>query len=86
MHLGGMPRYFFDIRDGDETITDDVGAECADVGAARGEALRALAEMLKDFASANDEARAFAVTVRDIGGTRLLEARLDYAVNMPDAR
>jgi hypothetical protein len=43
-----MPRYFFDLRDGDVLISDDQGLVLATIEAAQDEAKRALASMAKD--------------------------------------
>ncbi len=44
----GMPRYFFHIRDGENTIPDEEGLELADNEAAEVEARRSAMEMLAD--------------------------------------
>ena len=43
-----MPRFYFDVRDGDKLDLDDEGLEFASTHEARVEASRALAEMIKD--------------------------------------
>jgi hypothetical protein len=43
-----MPRFYFDVRDGDKLDLDDEGVEFASTHEARVEASRALAEMIKD--------------------------------------
>ncbi|MEI9889968.1 MAG: hypothetical protein WDN45_04395 [Caulobacteraceae bacterium] len=40
-----MPRYFFNVQDG-VAVDDREGAECVDLGDARGEAVRRVAAML----------------------------------------
>ena len=59
-----MPHYFFDTRDDDKFICDDVGLELADVQAATKIAARSLAELaLEVLPSAS--ARCLGVDVRD---------------------
>ena len=41
----GMPRYFFDIRDGEELIPDEEGMDLPDLEAAFREAVRSLADI-----------------------------------------
>jgi hypothetical protein len=43
-----MPRFFFDVREGDSFTTDDEGLEFPDIERAQCEASRALADMAKD--------------------------------------
>ena len=43
-----MPRYFFDIRDGQGTHRDDTGLDLPDLDTAIAEARRALADMNRD--------------------------------------
>lgn len=43
-----MPRYFFNIQDGQD-IADDTGTVCADAIEARAEAVVAAGEMLRDL-------------------------------------
>lgn len=43
-----MPRYFFDTRDGDIFIEDDVGLELPDLQSVKVEAARSLAELACD--------------------------------------
>jgi hypothetical protein len=43
-----MPRYYFNLRDGDEFIPDDEGIELAAIQCARDEALRGLADCVRD--------------------------------------
>ena len=47
-----MPRYFFNIRQGDQTIIDDEGVECESLDAVRDEALQSAREIMSnDFRS-----------------------------------
>jgi hypothetical protein len=47
-----MTRYFFHIRQGDQTIIDDEGVECESLDAVRDEALQSAREIMSnDFRS-----------------------------------
>ena len=59
-----MPRYFFDTRDDDAFIKDDVGVELADLEAAKTMAGTALAELARDVLPGSVR-RELAVQVRD---------------------
>jgi hypothetical protein len=70
-----MPRYYFDIHDG-ETFTQDLGGlELEDVAAAQAEAQRALAEVAKDKLPDKNR-RDFTATVRDEAGQTVLRITL----------
>ncbi len=62
-----MPHYFFDSRDGDDLIRDDVGIDLPDLEAARFEATRALAEIASDVIPGS-AGRSFSIEVRDQQG------------------
>jgi hypothetical protein len=59
-----MARYFFDMRDGDTFIPDDVGVVLPNVEAARDQAAVALAEMAKE-ALPGSVRRELAIEVHD---------------------
>lgn len=57
-----MPRYYFDVRDGEELFVDDDGMELPDMDTAIGEARRALADMVRDsLRSAGPESVSIAI-------------------------
>lgn len=58
-----MPLYFFDTRDGDLFVSDDDGAELADLDAAKAVASASLAELARDLIRGNDR-RVLIVEVR----------------------
>ena len=70
-----MPRYYFDSRDGDTFIPDEVGLECEGIEQARDQAALCLAEMAKD-ALPGSTRREFAIEVRD--GVPVLRAYLVF--------
>lgn len=65
-----MPRYYFDIRDGDELAPDEEGVDLPTIGAVQLEAARSLAEMAKDAVPSVDKngGHRMAVEVRDDSG------------------
>jgi hypothetical protein len=63
-HQTSVPLYFFDSRDGETFIEDDVGLEFATLEEARDEATSALATMAKE-ALPGSERRELVIEVRD---------------------
>lgn len=59
-----MPRYFFDIRDGQDLFIDDDGMELPDIDTAIAEARRALADMMRDSLR-TDGGDAVSIAIRD---------------------
>ena len=62
-----MPRYFFDIHDGELSI-DHEGRECADFDAARVLALATVPEVARWAAPEGSDRQAFTMLVRDGAG------------------
>lgn len=76
-----MPRYYFDIREGDEFAPDEEGLVLASLQAAQDEAARSLADMARDTIRKVDGAgHQMAIGVRDEHGP-VLEMRLSFAVD-----
>ncbi len=73
-----MPRFYFDIHDG-EWSRDDVGTECRDVEAACREAKQALPEIALDQAPRDGDRRAITVLVSDEDRQPVYSATLTYA-------
>jgi hypothetical protein len=71
-----MPRYFFDSRDGEAFIEDDVGTELPDLAAAKIIAAQSLAELARDVLPGSEK-RVLIVEVRE-GRRPVLEARLTF--------
>jgi hypothetical protein len=59
-----MARYFFDTRDDDEVILEDLGLECRDLEFIRAEAATSLAELARDVLPGSIRRR-LRVDVRD---------------------
>lgn len=62
-----MPLFFFDTRDNDDFIEDDMGLDFPDLEAVKVEAARALAELARDVIPGSLK-RELAVEVRDALG------------------
>ena len=78
-----MPHYFFDTRNNNGFIEDDIGLELPDLEAARREATLSLAELARDVVAGRERWIAI-VEVRE-GVTPVLEARLTFeAVVLPN--
>ena len=73
-----MPHYFFDTRDGDMFIEDDIGLDLPDLDAAKRQATLSLAELARDVI-AGSERRILIVEVRE-DRKPVLEARLTFEV------
>jgi hypothetical protein len=74
-----MPRYYFEIRDGDACTFDDEGLELDGIDAARDEAARTLGEIARDVLPGSVR-RVLGLTVRDEAQEPLFEARLVFDV------
>ena len=84
--MGGTPaaaagslavaRYFFDTRDNETFIPDDVGIDYPDLEAVKVEAARALAELARDVIPGSLR-RELAIEVRDESGP-VLRARMTF--------
>ncbi|TIX46555.1 MAG: hypothetical protein E5V36_00845 [Mesorhizobium sp.] len=75
-----MPRYFFDFADANDVYPDDQGTDLPDVEAAKVEAAKALAAIVKD--KADGSAQDFAMIVRTETGEVLLHARIRLEIDM----
>jgi hypothetical protein len=76
-----MPVYFFDTRDDDKFVSDDVGVELVDVRAASEVAARSLAELALDVLPRSTERR-LAVDVRDEDDHPVLTTELTFRAVM----
>ena len=74
-----MPRYYFDLREGDSLAVDQEGMELPDVHAALEEAARSLADMARELRDHPQNAnwRGMAVEVRNDLGP-LLQAKFTF--------
>lgn len=74
-----MPRYFFDIHDGQSYQRDNEGTECAGYKEAREEAMRALPEIARFAIPGDGDNRAFTVMVCDESRAVVYTATLTFA-------
>ena len=72
-----MPQYFFDTRDDEKFISDDIGVELPDVQAATKVAARSLAELALDVLPGTTTRR-LGVDVRDDQKRDVLSTELTY--------
>jgi hypothetical protein len=73
---GEVPRYYFDVHDGDTFIADDEGAELADFESAQTDAARLLGELVLN-ALPGSQRRVLLVEVRD-EHQPVMETRLTF--------
>lgn len=59
-----MPRYYFDVHDGDGTFVDRVGVELRDMETAVREARKAIGDMVRDALRESDGSE-ISILVRD---------------------
>lgn len=76
-----MPRYFFDIHDGDEPHTDMVGADLTDDKAAREQATRTMGDLAKEYLPNDGAHRRITIAVRRRDGSTLLDETLAFEIN-----
>jgi hypothetical protein len=74
-----MPRYFFDVRDGEKITRDDDGLELASLDTAQNEAVKALPEIAKDQLP-DGSRREFEIIVKNDAGRPVLRAVLSLMV------
>lgn len=79
-----MPLYFFDTRDNDDFVEDDVGVEYPDLETVKVEAATALAELARDVLPGSLQ-RKLAVEVRDEQGPVLMALMTFKAVVLRSA-
>ena len=72
-----MSRYFFDTRDDDVIMRDDLGLEFPDLERVKAQASRSLAELALDVLPGSDR-RCLGVDVRDSQDNRVLMTELTF--------
>lgn len=73
-----MPRYYFDVSDGDQLTLDQSGTDLANEVVARDEATRTLSEIAAEEIPGNGPERDFRIVVRDDHRAMLFELRLTF--------
>lgn len=74
-----MPRFYFDLLDGERLGMDEEGVECIDPEAARKEAAVTLSEIMRDAMPDGDQ-RTMAIRVRGESGETVLMMSLVFTV------
>jgi hypothetical protein len=75
-----MAIYYFDLRDGDTFVIDDVGVELRDMGRAQGEAARTLAGVAWDAMRVDGaECQQMVIEVRDALGP-VMEVKFAFEI------
>jgi hypothetical protein len=74
-----MPRYFFDVYDGEKCTPDHVGLEMEDSHAAQQAAVKALPDVARDVLP-DGTRREFVIEVKDEARRPILRARLSLTV------
>jgi hypothetical protein len=77
-----VPRFFFDIHDGEDFTPDRDGLDLDDLEAAKAEAKRTLPEIVKDQMPDGDR-RDFTVDVKDAAGQIVWRITLSLVVESP---
>jgi hypothetical protein len=77
-----MPRFFFDIHDGETFTPDRQGAELDDVGVAKAEARKALPDIVKDEMPDGGR-RDITVDAKDAAGQIVWQVTLSLVVERP---
>lgn len=79
-----MPRYFFDINDGEKESRDDIGYELPDAEAARRAAIEVLPDIARDVLPDGDR-RDFTSSVRTEEGQTIFQAKLSLVAEWVSA-
>jgi hypothetical protein len=79
-----MPRFYFDVHDGERFTPDRIGVDLDDAQATQREAARALPEVAKD-ALPDGTQRSFVIEVKNEAQRLILRAKLSLTVEtIPD--
>jgi uncharacterized protein YfcZ (UPF0381/DUF406 family) len=77
-----MPRYYFDLRDGDEFAPDEEGLELSTIEAVQLEAARSLADMARDAVRTSHDGadHRMSIEVRDDDGP-VLQVKFTFEID-----
>ena len=73
-----MPRYFFDVQDGDRLQMDDTGTEFPNADLAHHAAVLALGELAKDVLHRGSDQRTLIMRVREEQGRTVSDLTLSF--------
>ena len=73
-----MPRFYFDVREGEQLTLDEEGAEFPDLAAVRQEAMLALIDVGRDILS--EDSPDIIIEVRDESGEQVVRAKISIVV------
>ena len=79
-----MPRYFFDLLDGEHVTVDEVGLELESDQMARNTAASVLADLAREAGDVG-VSRSVLITLRDESGNALLEVAVPVPADQPRA-
>jgi hypothetical protein len=79
-----MPRFYFDVDDGQLLARDDQGSDLPDLAAAERQASEALGDIAHDVLRSGTAMGTIAVSIRNSTGEELLVVSLTYASSGPD--
>ena len=72
-----MPRFYFDVSEGESFTRDEIGLDLPDLDQVRAEAINALPEIAREALPDGDET-SFAVEARDESGRVVFKATLNF--------
>lgn len=75
-----MSRFYFHVRSGTNITTDEEGTECADVAAAREEALATARDVVADAVKASKNETPDCFIIADADGTELMTVAFSEAL------
>jgi hypothetical protein len=82
-----MPRYYFDIREGEDIAPDDEGLELPSIEQVQEEAARSLADLARDAVRKNHDSAGhqMAIEVRDDDGP-VLQVKFTFEIDRHSAK
>jgi len=79
-----MPRFYFDLYDGENFAPDPQGVDLPSADIAKQEATRTLSEIAAQEIPVNGSRRLFRIVVLDESRTIVSEARIDFHTTLPE--
>ena len=78
--IAAMSRFYFHVRSGENIMSDDEGTECADVNAAREEALATARDVLADAIRSSKNETPDCFIIADANGRELMTVPFNEAL------